>query len=153
MRGQCFYTEDFRSVMPAEQKIHAEFLSGDRGPVRRFPGDKRVDVFLCDPINFRAGATCHNADRARLPWTKIENLYRAAECFPQFSNKFVTRHRHMRFQADRLTFFFQEWLREFGLRGHVRVRQSDGLVPWRAFESGDMSPHSKRQTKRSDELC
>jgi len=29
------------------------------------------------------------------------------------------------------------------MRGHVRVRQSDGLVRWRAFESGDMSPHSK----------
>jgi cytochrome c-type biogenesis protein CcsB len=36
--------------------------------------------------------------------------------------------------------------RGFGVRGHVRVRQSDGLVPWRAFESGPAvagSPHSK----------
>jgi hypothetical protein len=34
------------------------------------------------------------------------------------------------------------------MRGHVRVRQSDGLVPWRAFESRDMSPHSKTRWTR-----
>ncbi len=34
----------------------------------------------------------------------------------------------------------------FGVRGHVRVRQSDGLVLWRAFKSGDPAlagPQSK----------
>src|SRR5882724_9396792 len=98
--------------MSAEQKIHAEFLSRDRGPVRRFAGDKRVDGFLCDPINFRTGGASHNANRAGLPGTKSENLYRAAECLPQFLNEFITRHRRTRFQADRLTFFFQKWLRE-----------------------------------------
>src|SRR5205823_7086906 len=109
MRGQRFYTEHFRSVMSAEQKVHAELLSGDCGPVRRFASDKRVDVFLCDPINFRAGATSHNANRASLLRTKTKNLYRAAECFPQFSSKLATRHRRARFQADRLTLLFQEW--------------------------------------------
>src|SRR6266516_1239074 len=110
MRGHRFYTEDFCSVMSAEQKIHAEFFSGNSGPVRSFAGDKRVDVFLCDPVNFRASAASHNANRASLLGTKIENLHRAVQRFPQFANEFAPRHRHARFQTDRLTFFFQKWL-------------------------------------------
>src|SRR6266478_5355560 len=111
MRGQRFYTEDFRGVMSAEQKVHAEFFSGNSGPVRRFASDKGVDVFLCDPVNFGAATTSHNANRASLLGTKIENLHRAVQRFPQFANEFGTRHRRARFQADRLTFFFKKWQR------------------------------------------
>src|SRR5438132_7291241 len=111
MRGHRFYTEDFRGVMSAEQKIHAEFFSDNSGPVRSFAGDKRVDVFVCHPVNFRASAASHNANRASLFGTKIENLYRAVQRFPQFANEFAPRHRRARFQADRLTFFFQKRLR------------------------------------------
>src|SRR5260370_11571052 len=97
--------------MTAEQKIHAELLSGNSGPVRRFASNKGVDVFLCDPVNFRAGATSYNANRVSLLGTKIENLHRALQCVPQFANEFGTRHRRARFQTDRLTFFFQKWQR------------------------------------------
>ena len=38
----------------------------------------------------------------------------------------------------------------FGVRGHVRVRHSDGLVPWRAFKSGDASPYSKIREMSND---
>ena len=37
-----------------------------------------------------------------------------------------------------------------GVRGHVRVRRSDGLVPWRAFKSGDASPYSKIREMSND---
>jgi hypothetical protein len=36
MRSQRFYTEDFRGVMSAEQKIHAELFSRHGSPVRSF---------------------------------------------------------------------------------------------------------------------
>ena len=38
----------------------------------------------------------------------------------------------------------------FGVLGHVRVRHSDGLVPWRAFKSGDASPYSKIREMSND---
>src|SRR6266567_6958567 len=113
MRSQRFHTEHFRGVVSAEQKIHAELFSSNRRPVRSFAGNERVDVFLRDPVNFRAGATGHNANYARLFWTKIKNLYWTAECFPQFTNEIATRDRRARFQADWLTFFFQKWRRGF----------------------------------------
>ena len=52
VRSQRFYAEDFRGVMSTEQKIHAEFFGGNDCPVRSFAGDKRVDVFLRDPVDF-----------------------------------------------------------------------------------------------------
>src|SRR5690349_5805469 len=113
MRRQRFHTEDFRGVMPAEQKINSELFSGNSGPVRSFSGDKCVDVFLCNPVDFRAGAAGDNTDYARLFWTKIKSLDRTAECSPQFTNEIAARHRDARFQADRLTFFFQKGLRGF----------------------------------------
>src|SRR6266550_2124947 len=113
MRSQRFYTEDFRGVMSAEQKIHAQLFSGNRSPVRSFSGDESVDLFLCYPVNFRACATSHNTNYARLFWTKIKRLYRTAECFPQFTNEIAARHRRACFQTDWLTFFFQKWLRGF----------------------------------------
>src|SRR5439155_22839803 len=64
-----------------------------------------------------AGATSRDADRARLLRTKIKTFYRATECFPQFTNEFAAQHRRACFQADRLPFFFQKWLRGFQSKG------------------------------------
>ena len=113
MRSERFHAEDFRGVMSAEQKIHAEFFGGNSGPVRSFAGDKRVDVFLRHPIDFRTGASSHNANHANLLRTEIENIYRTTECSLQSTNEFTTRHRRARFQPDRLPFVFQKWLRGF----------------------------------------
>ena|SRR6516165_12306962 len=93
MRGKRFYTENFRGVMSAEQKIHAELFSRHRGPVRSFASDKRVDVFLRDPIDLRARGASYNPDRGRLLWAEIENFYRAIQCPSQFTNHFAARHR------------------------------------------------------------
>src|SRR5881409_2191886 len=76
MRSERFYAKHFRGVMSAEQKIHAEFFGGNCGPVRSFAGYKRVDVFLHDPIDFRTGASSHNANHANLLRTEIEIIYR-----------------------------------------------------------------------------
>ena len=92
MRGQRFYTEDFRGVMSTEQKIHAELFSCDSRPVRSFASDKRVDVFLRDPIDFRARGAGYNADGARLLRAEIEKIYRAIQRTPQFTNEFAARH-------------------------------------------------------------
>ena len=92
MRSQRFYAEHFRSVMAAEQKVHAELFSRNGGPVRRFASDKGVDVFLRDPVDFRAGATSHNADHACLFRAGIENFYPAVQCSSQFTNEFAARH-------------------------------------------------------------
>src|SRR6266496_1861157 len=113
MRSERFHAEDFRGVMSAEQKIYAEFFGGNSGPVRSFAGDKRVDVFVRDPIDFRTGASGHNANHANLLRTEIENIYRTTECFLQFAKELTTRHRRTRFQPDRLPFVFQKWLRGF----------------------------------------
>src|SRR6266487_4284962 len=113
MRSQRFHTEDLRGVMSTEQKIHAELFSGNSRPVRSFASDKGVDVFLANPVNFRACATCHNADHARLLRAEIEDLNRAIQCCSQFTNEFATRHRRAHFQAGRLAFFLQKWLRRF----------------------------------------
>ena len=76
MRGERFHAENFRRVMSAEEEIHADFFGGNRGPVRRFTGDECVDSFVCDPVNFRARGSGHNAYRARLFRTETENFYR-----------------------------------------------------------------------------
>ena len=89
MRSERFYAEHFRRVMSAEQKIHAEFFGGNCSPVRRFAGDKRVDVFLCHPVNLRARGPGHDADRARLFRTEIENFYRTIQRLLQFPNEFT----------------------------------------------------------------
>src|SRR5262249_33991355 len=113
MCSERFYAEHFRRVMSAEQKIHAEFLSGNCSPMRRFARDERVDVIVCDPVNLRAGSAGHDADRARPLRTEIENFHWAIQRFLQFPNKVTSRQRCAHFQADSLTFFFQEWLRGF----------------------------------------
>ena len=92
MRGQRFYAENFRGVMSAEQKIHAEFFSRHGGPVRSFTGDKGVDVFLRDPIDLRTGGTGHNANGARLAPAEIENFYLTIQRSSQFANEFAARH-------------------------------------------------------------
>ena len=76
MRGERFYAEHFRRVMSTEEEIDAEFFGGNCGPVRRFTGDECVDSFVCDPVNFRARGSGHNAYRARLFRTETENFYR-----------------------------------------------------------------------------
>ena len=62
MTSERFHAENFCSIMAAEQKIHAEFFSGDGRPVRGFASNKRVDVFLCDAVDFRTGGAGDNAD-------------------------------------------------------------------------------------------
>src|SRR5437763_10470149 len=99
--------------MSAQHNLHAECFGGNSSPVRSFAGDKRVDVFLRDPIDFRTGASSHNANHASSLRTEIENIYRTTECSLQFTNEFTTRHRRTRFQPDRLPFVFQKWLRGF----------------------------------------
>ena len=111
MRSQRFHTEDLRGVMSTEQKVHTELFSGNNGPVRSFASDKGVDAILRDPVDLRACATCHNADGTRLLRAEIEDLYRAIQCSSQFTNEFATRHRRAHFQAGRLAFFLQKWLR------------------------------------------
>ena len=76
MCGERFYAEHFRRVMSAEEEIHADFFGGNCGPVRRFTGDECVDFFVCDPVNFRARGSGHNAYGARLFRTETENFYR-----------------------------------------------------------------------------
>src|SRR5437763_5578831 len=64
MRSQRFYAKHFSSVMSTEQKIDAEFFSGDGGPVRSFPSDKRVDSLLRNAIDLRASSASHYAQDA-----------------------------------------------------------------------------------------
>src|SRR5438128_8336747 len=147
MRGQRFYTEDFRGVMPAEQKIHAELFSGNSGPVRSFASDKGVDAFLCDPINVRACATSHNADRASLFWAEIENFYRTVQCFSQFTSELTARHRLARLQADRLAFFFEKRLRRPDFVG--RFCETPGFGVWHRRPTILLG---RFESKRGDEL-
>src|SRR5437773_8571283 len=79
MRSERFYAKHFRCVMSAEQKIHAEFFGGNCGPVRSFAGNEHVDVFLCHPVNLRAGGPGNDADGARLFRTASENFYRTIQ--------------------------------------------------------------------------
>ena len=79
MRSERFHAENFRRVMSTEEKIHADFLGGDRSPMRRFASDKRVDSFVRDPVNFRARGTRNNAYRACLFRTETENFYRSIQ--------------------------------------------------------------------------
>ena len=79
MCSERFYAEHFRRVMSAKQKIHADFVRGHRGPMRRFAGDKRIDLLFRDPVNFRAGSAGHNPDHARLFRTETENFYPAIQ--------------------------------------------------------------------------
>ena len=76
MRGERSNAEHFRRVMSAEEEIHTDFFSGNCGPVRRFTSDECVDSFVCDPVNFRARGSGHNAYRARPFRTETENFYR-----------------------------------------------------------------------------
>ena len=142
MHGERFYAEHFRGVMSAEQKIHAQFFRGNCSPMRRLTGNERVDFFICDPVNFRASRAGYYPDRTRPFWTEIENLHRAIQRLLQFANEFAARQGRAHLQPDRLTPFFQERLRSFGLRRHVA-----------AFQSADMSARSKRQTERGGQLC
>ncbi len=52
MPGQRFYAEDFRRIMPSQNEVDSQFLSGHGGPVRRFPGNESVNIFPGDPVNF-----------------------------------------------------------------------------------------------------
>src|SRR5437773_1918057 len=113
MRRERFHAENFRGVMPADQKVHAEFFSSYSGPVRSFASNKRVNVFLCDAVDFRTGGASYNADRASLFRTEIKNLYQAVQHFPQFTNEFGARHYYAHFQPDPLVFLLQKWLRRF----------------------------------------
>ena len=79
MCSERFYAEHLGRVMSGEQKIHAEFFGSNCRPVRRFTGDECVDSFVCDPVNFRAGGSGHNAYRARLFRTEIEKFYRTVQ--------------------------------------------------------------------------
>src|SRR4051795_11256546 len=65
MRGKGFHPECLRRIMPAEEKIDAELLRCDRGPMRRFARDEGVDAFPRDRINFGAGAAGYETDRLR----------------------------------------------------------------------------------------
>ena len=49
--------------------------------MRCFTGDECVDSFICDPVDFRAGGSGHNAYRARPFRTEIENFYRPFNAF------------------------------------------------------------------------
>src|ERR1051325_840095 len=75
MRSERSNAKHLCRVMSAEEEIHAEFFGGNRGPMRRFTSDERVDSFACDSVNFRARGSGHNAYRARLFRTEIENFY------------------------------------------------------------------------------
>src|SRR5438045_8837251 len=57
MRGQRFYTEDFRGVLSTEPKIHAELFICDSRPIRSIASAIRVDVHLHGPVAFRVPAT------------------------------------------------------------------------------------------------
>ena len=76
MCSERFNTEYFRRVMSAEEEIHADFFGGNGSPMRSFTGNECVDFFVCDPVNFRARGSCHNAYRARLFRTETENFHR-----------------------------------------------------------------------------
>src|SRR5262245_8547930 len=108
MCSERFHAEYFRRVMSAQEEVHADFFRRNRGPVRRFACDEGVDSFGCDPINFRARGSRHNAYRARAFRTETENLYRTTEGLFQFTNEFAALERCASFDADRLTLFFQE---------------------------------------------
>ena len=111
MRSERFNTEYFSRVMSAEEEIHAEFFGGNRRPMRRFTGDECVDSFVCDPVNFRARGSGHNAYRARLFRTEIENFYLTIQRLFQFTNEFTALQRHAHFQTDRVAFLFEKRLR------------------------------------------
>src|ERR1043166_8554023 len=79
MCSERFNTEYFGRVMSAQEQIHADFFGGNCSPMRRFTGNKRIDVFLCDPVNLRACGAGHNTDHARPFRTKTENLHLAIQ--------------------------------------------------------------------------
>src|SRR5215475_7823485 len=113
MCSERFYAEYFRLVVSTEQKIHAKFFRGNCRPVRCFTSDKRVNSFICDATNLRAGSPGHNADHTRLFRTEIKNFHRAIYGRAQFPNQFTARQRRADLQTDRLTFLLQEWLHGF----------------------------------------
>src|SRR5262249_29684709 len=113
MRSERFSTEYFSRVMSAEEEIHAEVFGGNRRPMRRFTGDECVDPFVCDPVNFRPGGSGHNAYRARLFRTEIEDFYLTIQRLFQFTNEFTALERCANFQTNRLALLFQERLRGF----------------------------------------
>ena len=51
MCGERFYAKSFCGVMARQQEIDAEFFGSDGSPMRRFAGEKRVDLFARNPIN------------------------------------------------------------------------------------------------------
>ena len=65
MGRERFDSERFGRVMASEKKIETKFLGCDRGPVWRFTRDKRVDLFLRNAINFRAGPARYDPNVAR----------------------------------------------------------------------------------------
>ena len=97
MRSKCFYAEHFSGVMSAQEEIHAELFGGNRGPMRRFTGDECVDSFVCDSVNFRARSSGHNAYRARLFRTEIENFYWTVQRILQFTNESTALQRRANF--------------------------------------------------------
>ena len=113
MRGEGFHAKCFGRVMAAEKKIDSEFFRGDRSPVRRFAGDKGVDLLLRDPINFRAAGAGNDPNPACFPWSEIEGLDRSAQNSSKLANQFCSRHRLFDSQSNQLPFFFQERLRRF----------------------------------------
>ena len=92
MCSERFYAKHFRRVMSAQKKIDPKFFGSNCGPVRRFTGNERVDVFLCHPINLRSGGPGYNPDGSRLFRPEIENFYRTIQRLLQFPNKFTPRH-------------------------------------------------------------
>src|SRR5215472_9199956 len=90
-------TEYFGRVMSAEEEIQAEFFGGNRGPMWRFTGDECVYSFACDSVNFRARGSGHNAYRARLFRTEIEDFYWTIQRLLQFTNKSTALARHTDF--------------------------------------------------------
>src|SRR5438270_5903913 len=113
MRGESFDAERFGRVMAAEKKIDSKFLRGDRSPMRRFAGDKDVDLVLGNAVNFSTGPAGDNADILRIFRTEIECFHRTAYCLSQFSNQIIPRTENFRSNSDELSFFFKEWLGRF----------------------------------------
>src|SRR5215217_4552467 len=98
MRSQRFYAENFSSVMSTEQKIHAEFFSGDSGPVRSFACDKRVDSLLRNAIDLRSRCASHYAHGANLLRAKLERLHRRTQALAESANQVTRRDRRPHFQ-------------------------------------------------------
>ena len=91
MRGERFDAENFSRVMSTEEEIHTDLFGGNGSPMRRLTGDERVDSIVRDPVNLRARSSCHDAYRARLFRTEIENFHRTVQGLLQFTNDLRTR--------------------------------------------------------------